>query len=209
MARQIVSMKLGMFIALAMTLLSSYSATAKEGPAIDLSKGTIAIAGRALADLDMDAVTDLFGRPDAVIPPTGAEGQPTTGSDAERRHGKRIVYATRGIMFELKPPETDPHERCQLLDIFLSSQDHLGISYSAFQGTINGDISQDIKMKRMLELFGKDGKDVVDMTGLDIFGDKKSSPGYMWVTGKDARFTATFFYNKATLFIDRISVLIQ
>lgn len=187
--------------AVVFALIALISPVSAQADSTNLNLTDATLSGRRLADLSTDTVTDLLGRPAAVAPPEST----TTG----QKRGMRLLYPSRGLMFEFKPAEEDAQQRCQILTVYLAPHtDETGADFLAFDGTITGGINKDTKTKRILELY----KEAFDITSVNELGSLTDNTklyrfGQILLFLKDPGLNITFDYDKTTKFIERMHVI--
>lgn len=169
---------------------------------VDLNLNDGTLFTRPLAGLTMDSVTDLLGRPAAVLPPEPAV-------EGHIQEGNRLLYPLRGVAFTFRRSQEDSRERLSTLTVYLTPQlDKTGVEFLAFQGSISGSIGSDTKAKSIVELYGKDSIDMSLDNLDDLLSGKRRDP-YILVLRKGSPVNLTFVYDKATTFVDRVYVAVQ
>lgn len=117
-------------------------------PDIDIIAATV--NGQPMAELTVELVTDLFGRPTATT-------DPRTSHIGEKTHDlpSQLIYGDLGLVFLFQHPRSDSKQRLERVRIHLSqhTDDDTYTVIKTYSGTLNPAMNGNWKAKRVMEEF--------------------------------------------------------
>ena len=131
------------------TLLLLPAHAAQTVTNLDLIRATI--NDRPIAELTVDSVTDMLGRPTAVKQPETLAGVGEKAADS----GVILVYAELGLRFRFHHEQQDSKQGIANMVIYLSRKEdsETRTECSPFHGAITSGVTADWKAKRVMEDF--------------------------------------------------------
>lgn len=155
-------------IYVAVALLLPSLAGAQTKPDIDLIAGKV--NGHAMAELTIDQVTDLFGRPSATTAPRLVPGAKTEGGEIRQlEYPSTLVYGELGLTFRFMNARSDTNQQIASILIHLSRHTNADTHtlINAYVGAITRDVDGNWKAKRVMEAFK-------EFTPIDSYDPKRA-----------------------------------